>query len=183
MDFHFVYAVAQAIRDIKEVFGSFTSTNIHIWIFTHNNEFFNIIIANSIFKRAYLIKSGSIQKYNNNLLLPYESHLLDLIDIAEGTKTPDHTTGNSIRHVIETIARFEDPGTNFSEYFKKNKKYIDNPCIYSLSNDLSHGYLRSESPYSEDTLIDAAKTVIEFLGKRYPMQLEYAREMANLPKE
>lgn len=183
MDYNFVYAVTQAIREIGEAFGISPSPNIHIWIFTHNYEFFNMILANSIFKRAYMIKSGSIQKINHNLLVPYESHLLDLIGIAEGTKTPDHTTGNSIRHVIETIARFEDPRTSFSEYFKKNKKDFENSDIYSLSNDLSHGYLRSESPYSEDTLRNAAKTVIEFLGKRYPMQLEYAREMANLPKE
>ena len=37
MDFHFVYAVAQSIRDIKSYFGF--SAHERIWIFTHNNEF------------------------------------------------------------------------------------------------------------------------------------------------
>ena len=55
MDFHFVYAVAQSIRDIKSYFG--LSAHERIWIFTHNNEFFSIMMRNGILTNAFFMKA------------------------------------------------------------------------------------------------------------------------------
>ena len=170
MDFHFVYAVAQAIRDIKSTFG--IAGYERVWIFTHNNEFFSIVMRNNILAHAFMMKPGSIQPFNHKLLLPYENHLLDLAEIANGKKTPNHTTGNSIRHVIETVSKFEDPGIGLDTYVRDHEMLSKDSCIFSLCQDLSHGNVRMEPPYSEDVLREAAKIVIEFIRVNYPGQLK-----------
>lgn len=170
MDFHFVYAVAQAIRDIKSTFE--IAGHERVWIFTHNNEFFSIVMRNNILAHAFMMKPGSIQPFNHKLLLPYENHLLDLAEIASGIKTPNHTTGNSIRHVIETVSKFEDPGIGLDAYVRDHEMLSKDSCIFSLCQDLSHGNVRMEPPYSEDVLREAAKIVIEFIRANYPGQLK-----------
>ena len=174
MDFHFVYAVAQVIRDIKNIFN--ISIHERIWIFTHSNEFFSIITRNKIFTHAFMMKPGLIEKFNHQLLMPYDNHLSDLDKIANGIKAPNHTTGNSIRHVIETIAKFESPEIRLDKYVRDNKRLSEDSCIYSLCQDLSHGNIRLQPPYSEDVLRAAAKTVIEFIGDKYPDQLTAIRK-------
>lgn len=169
MDFHFVYAVAQSIRDIKSYFG--ITSHERIWIFTHNNEFFSIITRNNILTNAFMMKPGSIQKFNQNLLMPYENHLIDLVEIADGRKTPNHTTGNSIRHVLETIAKFENPKIGIEKFVRDEERLSKDSCIFSLCQDLSHGNIRMEPPYSEDVLKSAAQMVINFVRDRYPGQL------------
>lgn len=177
MDFNFVYAVAQTIRDIKRIFD-FTSPE-RIWIFTHSIEFFNILKRNKIFQNAFIISPGSIQRFNNQLMMPYENHLLDLLKIATGEKEPNHTTGNSIRHIIETIAKFEDPETNLVTYVRNIEILSKNSCIFSLCQDLSHGNIRFELPYSGDMLRNASKDVINFVSSRYPGQIENIKHITN----
>ena len=174
MDFHFVYAVAQAIREIKGTFGF--SSHERIWIFTHNNEFFSILMRNNILAEAFLMTPGSIQRFNHKLLMPYENHLADLTDVVDGKKKPNHTTGNSIRHIIETIAKFENPEISLDKYVRENEKLSKDLCIFSLCQDLSHGNIRMEPPYSEDVLKGAAKTVIDFIEGKYPGQLKSIRQ-------
>lgn len=174
MDFHFVYAVAQVIRDIKNIFN--ISRYERIWIFTHSNEFFSIITRNQIFPHAFMMKPGLIKKFNHQLLMPYDNHLSDLDKIANGIKAPNHTTGNSIRYVIETIAKFESPEIGLERYVRDHGKLSKNSCIYSLCQDLSHGNIRLEIPYSEDVLREATKTVIKFIEDNYPGQLTAIRK-------
>lgn len=170
MDFHFVYAVAQAIRDIKSTFE--ISGHERIWIFTHNNEFFSIVMRNHVLTNAFIMKPGSIQSYKHQLLMPYESHLSDLVAIVKGNKSPNHTTGNSIRHVIETIAKFEDPQISLETFVNNEESLSKDSCIFSLCQDLSHGNVRMEPPYSDDMLREAARRVIEFIDTNYPGQLK-----------
>lgn len=173
MDFHFVYAVAQVIRDIKSIFN--ISSYERIWIFTHSNEFFSIVTRNNILAHAFMMKPGSIKKINNQLLMPYNNHLLDLDKIVNDSKTPNHTTGNSIRHVIETIAKFENPKISLDKYVRDNEMLSKDSCVFSLCQDLSHGNVRLETPYNEEVLREAARTVIEFIKVNYPGQLEAIR--------
>lgn len=173
MDFHFVYAVAQVIRDIKSIFN--ISSYERIWIFTHSNEFFSIVTRNNILAHAFMMKPGSIKKFNNQLLMPYDNHLLDLDKIVNDNESPNHTTGNSIRHVIETIAKFENPGMSLDRYVRDNEILSKDSCIFSLCQDLSHGNVRLETPYNEEVLREAARTVITFIKAKYPGQLEAIR--------
>ncbi|MBR5961354.1 MAG: AAA family ATPase [Clostridia bacterium] len=173
MDFHYVYAVAQTIRDLKRIFGF--SGNERVWVLTHNLEFFSIIMRNYILSNALTMKPGSITPFKHELLMPYESHLNDLIEIVDGTQHPNHTTGNSIRHVIETISRFENPEMGLDTFIRNNEMLSKDACIYTLCQDTSHGYVRYESPYSEDVLYEAAKTVINFIETKYPGQIKAKR--------
>ena len=175
MDFHFVYAVTQVLRSIKSIFGM--SSYVRLWVFTHNIEFFSIMVRNNIIgeKNAYMLKPGKVVRFNHTLLLPYENHLIDLLNIAEGSTEPDHTTGNSIRHVIETISKFEEPGIKLANYVAKTNLLKDDFCIFTLCQDLSHGAMRKEPPYDEEMLRNACKKVINFVESRYPKQIDNLR--------
>ena len=173
MDFHFVYAVAQSLRSMKTLFDM--NRHERVWVFTHNIEFFSIVARNHVLTTTYMLKPGKIVRFNHQLLLPYENHLRDLIDIAEGEKGANHTTGNSIRHVIETISRFEDPEVGIATYVNNSSALMKDPCIFSLCQDLSHGTVRLEIPYNEDVLKGACKTVVDFIEGKYPKQVERIR--------
>ena len=172
MDFNYVYAVAQIIRDLKSAFNM--SRHERVWVLTHNNEFFSIVARNNILTNYYMIKPGNISTFGNKLLMPYENHLLDITRIADGAE-PDHTTGNSIRHILETISKFENPGVNLETYVSQESALSKDSCIFSLCQDLSHGNVRMERPYSDDVLRQACKTVISFIDSRYPGQLKNVR--------
>ena len=174
MDFHFVYAVAQVLRSIKSIFGM--SRHERLWVFTHNIEFFSIVARNHVLVATYMLKPGKIVQFNHQLLLPYENHLFDLLEIAERGKIPNHTTGNSIRHVIETISKFEDPEIGLEKYVANSPELQEDPCIFSLCQDLSHGTVRRELPYDEELLKTACKTVISFIEAKYPKQVEKVRK-------
>ena len=169
MDFHYVYAVAQSLKDIKEFFG--ITTHDRIWVFTHNLEFLSIITRNYIIVHAYIMKPGKIEGLKHQLLMPYESHLKDIVDIANGQQLPLHTTANSIRHVLETVSRFEFPDKNIEKYIAEDSILSQDSCIFTLCQDLSHGGIRNQPPFSSDVLIAACKTVVNFMKSKYEGQV------------
>ena len=157
MDFHYVYVVSQSIRDIKNIFN--ITTHERIWVFTHNLEFFSIVTRNHIICTAYSLKPGKIETVNAKLLMPYESHLSDIVKIARKEIVPNHTTANSIRHVLETICKFEYPDKGIENYIAENSILSNDACIFSICQDLSHGGIRRQPPYTEDVLIHACDTI------------------------
>lgn len=169
MDFHYVYAVAQSLRDIKEFFHIIAHDRI--WVFTHNMEFLSIITRNHIIVRAYIMKQGKIEGLKHQLLMPYESHLKDIIDIANGQQLPLHTTANSIRHVLETVSRFEFPDKSIQKYVAEDSILSQDSCIFTMCQDLSHGGIRNQQPFSSDILIIACKTVVSFMKSKYEGQV------------
>ena len=170
MDFHFVYAVAQSLRDIKAYFG--ITPYCRIWLFTHNLEFFSIIVRNHIIDQAYVMRHGKIEPIEHQLLMPYENHLKDIVNIASGAQEPSHTTGNSIRHVIETVCRFEYPNKSLENYIKEHEELANNYYIYTLCQDLSHGNIRTQPSFSPYIIIAACKVVVEFMKLRYKGQID-----------
>lgn len=169
MDFHYVYSIAQTINSLKEYFD--ITTNIRVWVFTHNLEFFSILSRNGIITKTYVIRPGSIDATKQELLLPYENHLQDIYDIANGNKSPSHTTGNSIRHVIETVCQFEYPDKNLEKYITENYILNQNSCIHTLCQDLSHGGYRFQHPFSPSILKCACQCVIDFMTNNYNGQI------------
>lgn len=170
MDFHFVYAVAQSLRDIKAYFG--ITPYDRMWVFTHNLEFYSIVARNYIISNAYVMRPGKIERLKYQLLMPYENHLKDIVEIALGIQQPSHTTGNSIRHVLETISRFEYPEKSLERYITENETLANNSCIFTLCQDLSHGLIRNQPPYSCEVLIEACKVVVEFMKLNYKGQID-----------
>lgn len=173
MDFHYVYMVAQSLRDIKNIFE--IKSYERIWVFTHNVEFLSIIKRNHILINTYAIKPGEIQTIDHRLLLPYESHLADIVKIARGELLPTHTTPNSIRHVLETVCRFEFPEKGIENYIKDHDILSKSACIFSICQDLSHGGMRKEFPFSVDILRSACQTIVDFIKLKYRGQLENIR--------
>lgn len=170
MDFHYVYVVAQSIRDIKNTFN--ITTHERIWVFTHNLEFFSIVTRNHILNTAYSLKPGKIETINAKLLMPYESHLSDIVKISRKEIAPNHTTANSIRHVLETICKFEFPDKGIESYIAENPILSNDACIFSICQDLSHGGIRTQPPYTEDVLIHACDTVLAFMTEKYSGQID-----------
>lgn len=170
MDFHYVYVVAQSIRDIKSTFN--ITTHERIWVFTHNLEFFSIVTRNHILNTAYSLKPGKIETINAKLLMPYESHLSDIVKISRKEIAPNHTTANSIRHVLETICKFEFPDKGIESYIAENPILSNDACIFSICQDLSHGGIRTQPPYTEDVLIHACDTVVAFMVEKYSGQID-----------
>jgi len=169
MDFHYVYAVAQALRDIKKCYG--ITSHERFWVFTHNMEFLSIITRNHIINKVYILKPGILEPMNHQLLMPYENHLSDIIKIANGFELPSHTTANSIRHVLETVNRFENPDKSIENYIEKNSILSQDSCIFTLCQDLSHGGFRIQKPFTSEMLITACQTVVKFMKLKYEGQI------------
>lgn len=170
MDFHFAYAVAQSLRDIKAYFG--ITTYDRIWVFTHSLEFYSIVARNHIINRAYVMKPGKIERLKHQLLMPYENHLKDIVEIASGIQQLSHSTGNYIRHVLETVSRFEYPEKSLETYINENDTLANNSCIFTLCQDLSHGPVRNQPPYSHEVITEACKVMVEFMKNKYKGQVD-----------
>ena len=173
MDFHYVYLVAQSLRDIKTIFHF--QNHERIWVLTHNSEFLSIITRNHIINSAFSIKPGKIEVLDHRLLLPYESHLMDIVKIARGEIPPNHTTANSIRHIIETVCSFEFPEKSIENYIAENDIFSKDACIFSICQDLSHGKIRKQMPFTDDILISACNVVVSFINSKYKGQIDAIR--------
>lgn len=182
MDFHYVYAVAQSLRNLKTYFP--ISSYDRMWIFTHNIEFLSIIIRNNIMQNAYILQSGNIELLKKQLVMPYESHLNDIVAVATGAKEPTHTIANSIRHVLETICSFEYPSKKIERYIQEDVILSQDPCIITFCQDLSHGGIRKQPPYTDDMLKEACKTIYNFMNSKYAGQIEcYKRKRKDQNKQ
>ncbi len=165
--------VAQSLRDIKKIFN--ITTHERLWVFTHNIEFLSIITRNHILNTAYNIKPGKIEIIDHRLLMPYESHLTDIVKISRRELMPTYTTANSIRHVLETVCRFEYPEKGIENYIAENDILSKNACIFSICQDLSHGGIRNQPPFSIDVLNLACDTVVDFMRSKYSGQIDSIR--------
>lgn len=80
-----------------------------------------------------------IEPLESQLLIPYESHLKDIVEIAYKQQQVSHTTANSIRHVIETAYRFEYPKKSLDKYVAESETLSNDSCVFLICQDLSHG--------------------------------------------
>ncbi|MDR1197717.1 MAG: AAA family ATPase [Prevotellaceae bacterium] len=179
MDFTHVYTLCGVIRDIKQIINKLNRERFII--LTHNNDFMRIISANNIVEKKLILKNGEITEFNNNLTVPYISHLLDIHKIARRKEKANHTTANSIRHIIETLTKFQNIETSsdsIAEYIKEN---IPNDTkSYTLIQDLSHGGWRSEQqPITDDDYKDVCETIIAHIEKKFTKQIEYCEKVTS----
>lgn len=180
MDFTHVYTLCGVIRDISKIIDKLKRERLII--FTHNNDFMRVLTANNIVDKKLLLKKGELKDFNNNLTVPYINHLMDVYTIARKSETANHTTANSIRHIIKTLTKFQNVDISkdgIAEYIKKN---IPNDTkSYTLINDLSHGGWRSEqSPITEDDYKDVCETIIKHIEKDFKGQIEYCEKFNNI---
>lgn len=175
MDFDYVFQVAQTIKDIKSLFS--IEGFERIWVFTHNAEFLSLLVRNNIIATPFSITPGKIVRIPSGLVLPYESHLQDIVNVSTGVCLATHTTANSIRHVIETVCKFEYPSKNMTAYITENEILSSNSCLNIICQDFSHGNIRKQYALTAEQLKNACCTVVEFFKKEYPGQIEAIKKI------
>lgn len=174
MDLQYVYLVSETLRGLRQSFG--INGHERIWVFTHSIDFFNMLRRNTVFSVGYEMHGGTVKRIAENIALPYEYHLLDVIKVAEGIIGPTHTSANSIRHIIETISSFECPGISLQKYIKEDEDLSKESSLCTLCQDLSHGWMRTEMPFTEAMIISACKTLVTFMEKKYKGQIDTIRK-------
>ena len=89
-----------------------------------------------------------------------------------------HTTANSIRHIIETLSKFQNieiSEDSISEYIKEN--IPNDKKSYTFINDLSHGGWRSEQePMTNEDYQEVCEAIIKHIEKKFPKQIKYCEK-------
>lgn len=173
MDYHYVYNVTQIIKNLGSLFNL---SSVRLLLTTHNTAFFNLLARNRVVKRCFTLHDGTIAPCKSRYLAPYSEHLKDLYEVACGEHEPTHTTGNSIRQVIETLWRFDYPtAETLVDYLETPgcSDLCECEYIYTLCQDLSHGAtpFDREQPPDDEAIRRACKAVIAHVHGRYPGQL------------
>ncbi|QCE42873.1 AAA family ATPase [Psychroserpens sp. NJDZ02] len=172
LDFHYVYAVAQVIRDLRETLKLKRTRFI---ILTHNLEFMSILIRNKIIKFSLVLVNSKLSILSRQLIMPYEEHLRDVYNVVKG-KESSHTIPNSIRHILETINKFESPDKELKEYCEDNNILKNNEFIYSLMHDASHGSIRQQMPYNDEMIKKGCTAVIDFVNSKFEGQINQIKD-------
>ena len=172
MDFRYVYSVVQIIRDLGMIFKT---QRIRLLIFTHNSAFYNMLARNKITTEHYILNAGQISECTDFGIVPYAEHLKDVNAVRCG-ESPKHTTGNSIRQIIEALWRFENPAaTDLLDFINSDDCRELSSCeyIYTLCQDQSHGasVFDREQPIGDDAVRRACETLITYIHDKYPGQL------------
>ena len=180
MDFSYVYSLSGVIREIHNIIPNIGNRYRYI-ILTHNNDFMRILNENNIISTALLLSNNKLDVFDTNFSVPYISHLMDIYRIAHKGDIPSHTTANSIRHIIETLTKFDSISVSdesISEYIRQN--IPNDKKTYTLINDLSHGGWRSEqAPITQNDYKDICEVIIQHISKRFPRQIEYCKSKFN----
>jgi wobble nucleotide-excising tRNase len=177
MDFSHVYTLCGVIRDIGKIIDKLRRERL--LILTHNNDFMRVLASNNIIDKKLLLKKGELIDFNNNLTVPYISHLMDVYGICRQNGIPTHTTANSIRHIVETLTKFEKidiSGESIAEYIKEN--IPDDTKSFTLINDLSHGGWRTEqAPITDEDYTEICETIVKHIETKYIGQVEYCKKI------
>lgn len=178
LDFNYVYTVSGIIRKIKNIFPNLEHPRYIV--LTHNNEFMRILCSNNIVDKRLLLQNGNLTEFNTNYTVPYISHLIDIYRIARKGQDYSHTTANSIRHIMETLVKFQnielsDDGIDkyIQEHFEQDAK------TYTFINDLSHGGWRSsDEPLLPEDYQEICESIVCHIKALYPNQISYCEKKA-----
>ena len=173
MDFNYVYSIMQIIKSLQDAFGL---SRARILLLTHSVAFFNMLMGAHVFSEAWMLDGGQVVKVKNELLAPYAAHLRAISNVANGAM-PDHTTGNSIRQVLETLMHFEDPslkelGVYLNSDFGEELREV--AYLQLICNDQSHGtrtYGYAQPSMDVSSIRRGCSAVLRHIRERYPGQL------------
>ena len=179
MDFDHVYTLCGVIRDIKQIIDNMG--NERLFIFTHNTEFMRVLSHHRIVNTRLILKNSKLSKFPINSTAPYINHLLDIYKIAKRVDLPSHTTANSIRHVVETLTKFDRvvlEGESIKNFLAEKLPVDKRSCI--LINDLSHGGYRTEqSLITEDEYIAMCDDILTLVSDQFGGQIKYCEKIIN----
>ena len=176
MDFTYVYTLCGVIRDLRKIVNKIQYEKFII--LTHNNDFMRILCSNNIVTTKLLLSRGNLIAFNENFTVPYIHHLVDIYRTARKGELYSHTTANSIRHIIETLSKFQNieiSEDSISEYIKEN--IPNDKKSYTFINDLSHGGWRSEQePMTNEDYQEVCEAIIKHIEKKFPKQIKYCEK-------
>lgn len=178
LDFNYVYTMGAILKDLSILYPEIEKGKERLIVLTHNLEFMRILSVNEIVAKKLFLRNGTLKNFNTNFTIPYIEHLCDVYEISKERQSPSHTTANSIRHIIETIIRFEncsmtDSGNDTIYQFMKDK-FEEDIVIYTFMQDLSHGAYRPEQPtLTEEQYVKACGAVVELIQGRYEGQIKF----------
>ena len=178
MSYDFVFAIAQTLKNLSISDKGEVSLNPglidgvsyarpELLVLTHSTYFFNVARTNRVVKDEAtfaLHPEGAVHQIVplKRYAAPFGEQLRDICDVANGLRAPDHSTGNTIRSVLEAIGRFCRPDK--SESLSDFIQYVateDNIAIRSvLINSLSHGTYYDEMPSPDDIKLACGETVL-----------------------
>lgn len=172
MDFHYTYSLCRILERLHEYFEYSNRKKLRFILLTHNIEFMSILLRNNVIQKKYVLTPGKFKELKKELVMPYHEHLSDIYKIANNTQEPTHTTPNSMRHVLETIAKFEAPSQDLVVFVDKNDILKNCSSLYNMIQDLSHGIVRSQSAISPDMIKQACRTILNFINTKYKGQID-----------
>ena len=162
LDANYVYTMCQIIRNLKDYFPGIKYEKY--LILTHSIEFMGMLTRNGIINNDLELIDGTISKANKDRFrIPYLSHLRDINNVVS-TRTPTHTTANSIRNILETINNFLCPGRSLEKFIKTEKDF-KNTSIYTTIQDGSHGNINNWNCLSDDELVALAEGLLTYISK------------------
>ncbi|MGB0844084.1 MAG: AAA family ATPase [Alphaproteobacteria bacterium] len=188
MSYDYVYTVAQTLKNLNVSDKGVVSVNPHnlgkgsssrpnLLVLTHSNYFFNLLQSNKIVESG---GSFQLQKRQSTHTLKkldkyvsyFIQHLEDVYKVAKKGEEPSHTTGNSIRALLEAVGRFCRPDkvqlTEFLSYLMGKEKFGISSV---LINTLSHGTYAEYCADPED-LKKACREAIKVIERYAPGQLK-----------
>ncbi|MDL2256776.1 AAA family ATPase [Bacteroidales bacterium OttesenSCG-928-I14] len=176
MDFHYTYSLCRILERLHEHFEYSNRKKLRFILLTHNIEFMSILLRNNVIQKKYILTPGKFKELKKELVMPYHEHLSDIYKVANNAQEPTHTTPNSMRHVLETIAKFEDPNQDLVVFVDKNDILKNCSSLYNMIQDLSHGVVRSQPAITPDTIKQACCTILTFIDTKYKGQIDNVKK-------
>ena len=172
MDFHYTYTLCRILERLEDAFPSMDRIYLRFIVFTHNIEFMSILLRNNSIRQKFVLTHSELKKLNKELVMPYHEHLSDIYKVASHTMLPTHTTPNSMRNILETVAKFENPEQSLISYIEDNTDLNRCSSLHNMFQDLSHGIFRSQTAILPDDVIKGCEIIIEFMKVRYSGQIK-----------
>jgi hypothetical protein len=172
MDFHYTYSVCRVLERINDYFPDMNKNKIKFILFTHSLEFMSILLRNNVVQKKYVLTPNKISELKKELVMPYHEHLSDIYKVANGISEPIHTTPNSMRHILETISKFENPSIRLISFIEQNDILKDCSSLHSMMQDLSHGIIRIDKPILPDEMKMGCITILSYINNKYSGQIE-----------
>ena len=173
MDYHYVYKVADIIRNLG---CEINCERYRFIILTHSYEFYNLLVKNNISTLNLILSNSIISKLKEDLLLPYTEHLKFIYDVAKGHKPVSFHTPNSMRHVLETICNFNYPNKELKNFITDSEILSSDEYLYTAIQDLSHGTIRLQKPFSDEDIVKGCQKIIEYLSINHSGQITSLEE-------
>lgn len=177
MSYDFVFAIAQTLKNLSiSKFGEISlnpslidggkRARPELLLLTHSSYFFNIARTNKVVQKDATFALQSRGGVHNlapltKYVAPFEEQLKDIYEISNGVRDADHSTGNTIRSVLEAIGRFcrPDKTTDLSNFIQHLVAEDDIVVKSILINSLSHGTYYDESPSPDDLKLACVETL------------------------